>query len=585
MKKFSYILSFCFFMFVFFCLTMNVYAASKYVVLTDAVNVRKGAGTNYGIYTTAGAGTKYYLKSDTLIKDTSGGCSGGWYEINYNGSSGYVCSEYVRLYTESDTDDVEPTTACEIALSEKGFPSSYFIPLCELQEKYPNWNFEPIITGLDFDTVVTQESKCGKSYISTSNSYYIDSTCTSAYSSSSSWKPASYGAVRYYIDPRNFFTERYIFMFEDLSYVSSLDSVYASAVTSVIKNAHFYTYHLGIGNDLGEIIKSAGKNIGVSPTFIASRILQELGTSSSLYNLYSGVYSGYVGYYNFYNYGVSDSCANTSGTTICGLSYAKSQGWYGLEEAIQGGVESINNNYIQVGQYTRYLQKFNVVPKNSNNLYSHQYMTNIEAPKTEASTAYTSYSNANALNSSFTFSIPVYENMPAYTSLPTSDEDNISSGASGSSSSSSSSSSLAPTSIITSAGYKYTSSYITGIEVGTTVSELIGDLESIGGSGIVSITNASGKSVSSSDLIGTGYKVTINGSTNSTYTVVIYGDTSGDGKINALDLLKVQKHILKSETLSGAYLKAADANKDSKNNSLDLLIIQKHILKVDTISQ
>ncbi len=591
MKK-SCVLVLSFLLFVFFCLSLNAYASSKYIILMDTVNIRIGAGTNYDVLKTSGAGTIYYLKGEALIEDASGGCQGGWYEINYNGSSGYVCSEYVNVYDEDvNLDDIEPTTACEIELFEKGFPSSYFVPLCKLKEKHPNWSFEPITTGLDFNTVVAQESKCGKSYIYTSNSYYVDSTCKSAYSSSSPWKPASYGAIQYYIDPRNFFTERYIFMFETLSYVDQLDAVYAPAVTSVIRNAHFYTYHLGIEHDLGEVIKSAGKNIGVSPTFIASRIVQEIGNSDSLYNLYSGVYPGYEGYYNFYNYGVSDSCATTNGTTYCGLSYAKSQGWYGLNAAIEGGVKSINNNYIQAGQYTRYLQKFNVVPKNSNSIYSHQYMTNIQAPMSEGSTAYSSYLSAGAIDSNFTFSIPVYVNMPTYTTLPTSDQDNVGSGAADDNfsdqdvSSSSSSSSLAVQSIITSSGYQYSGNYLLGIELGTTVGELDGNLESVGGSGVVSITNSKGLTASENDVIGTGYQVTIKGSTTSTYTVVIYGDVSGDGKIGALDLLYVQRSILGVESLSGAYLESADSSRDGKVGALDLLVVQRHILNVEIIKQ
>lgn len=585
MKK-NLVLFFTFFIFVFSCLILNTWAASKYVVFMDAVNIRKGAGTGYGVYKTGNIGSKYYLNSDVLIADTSGGCSGGWYEINYNGSSGYVCSEYVKVYDESNLDDKEPSTACEIALHDKGFPSSYFVPLCELQEKYPNWNFEPIKTGLDFNVVVSQESKCGKSYIETNDPNYIDTSCKSDYPSTSIWKPASYGAVRYYVDPRNFFTERYIFMFETLSFENALGDVYASAVTSVIKGTSFYKYHLGIGNDLGQIITNAGKNIGVSPIFIGSRILQEIGASSSLYNLYSGVYPGYEGYYNFYNYGVSDSCAVSSSPTVCGLEYAKSAGWYGLESAIQGGVQTLNNEWIKVGQNTRYLQKFNVSPTDSSKLYNHQYMTNIRAPYGEASTAYNSYRNADALNANFTFSIPVYENMPAYTTLPTNSDDNVDSGATGGGDSSSSvPSSLAPTSIITSAGYKYSGEYITGIQANTTVSSLKGALEGIGGNGTVTITDSNGRAVNSGDLVGTGYKVTINGTTKSTFIVLIYGDVSGDGKISSLDLLKLQKHILKVSTLSGAYLKAADANKDGKILVLDLVVIQKDVLSVEKINQ
>ena len=44
--------------------------------------------------------------------------------------------------------------------------------------------------------------------------------------------------------------------------------------------------------------------------------------------------------------------------------------------------------------------------------------------------------------------------------------------------------------------------------------------------------------------------------------VVVKGDTSGDGEINALDLLQIQKSILGTYTLSGASLKAGDTSGD-----------------------
>lgn len=573
------------FIFVFFCLTFNAFAESKYVVLMDAVNIRKGPSTSYGTYTTSNIGSSYYLKSETLVADEGTGCSGGWYMIDYNGSTAYVCSEYVKVYDDTIiTDDIAPTTACEVDLASKGFPSSYFIPLCKLKDTYPNWDFEPIITGLDFNVVIDQESKCGKSYISTSNTYYIDSTCTSQYPATSSWKPASSGVVTYYLDPRNFFTERYIFMFETLSYSNALTSIYPTAVTSVIKNASFYSYHASLNNDLSSIIDKVGNGLNVSPTFIASRILQEIGSSTSLYNLYSGVYPGYEGYYNFYNYGVTDACANTYGTSYCGLNYAKEQGWYGLEAAIKGGVSSISSSYINVGQNTRYLQKFNVHPTDTSKLYTHQYMTNVQAPYSEASTAYSSYKNASALSTNFTFSIPVYTNMPSSTSLPTSASDNTTNGADSGSSSSSSSTTLSAKSIITSAGYKYTDNYLTGINVGETVASLKSALESIGGNGSVTIKNASGSTITSG-TISSGYQVTIAGATTSTFTVLIYGDASGDGNINAYDLLLVKRHILKAETLKDTYLKSSDIDHDGNVNAYDLLLIQRHILKTEAITQ
>ena len=206
-------------------------------------------------------------------------------------------------------------------------------------------------------------------------------------------------------------------------------------------------------------------------------------------------------------------------------------------------------------------------------------MTNIAAPSSEATSTYSSYKKMGLLESPFIFYIPVYHNMSQ-------DIDNTPSGGSGGGDSNSSvPSNLAPTSIITSAGYKYSGEYITGIQANTTVSSLKGALEGIGGNGTVTITDSNGRAVNSGDLVGTGYKVTINGTTKSTFIVLIYGDVSGDGKISSLDLLKLQKHILKVSTLSGAYLKAADANKDGKILVLDLVVIQKDVLSVEKINQ
>ena len=83
----------------------------------------------------------------------------------------------------------------------------------------------------------------------------------------------------------------------------------------------------------------------------------------------------------------------------------------------------------------------------------------------------------------------------------------------------------------------------------------------------------------SDGLIGTGYKITVkNANTNETLTVIVHGDTSGDGKINALDLAQVQKNILGTYKLSGAYNMAGDTSGDGKINALDLAQVQKNIL-------
>ena len=126
--------------------------------------------------------------------------------------------------------------------------------------------------------------------------------------------------------------------------------------------------------------------------------------------------------------------------------------------------------------------------------------------------------------------------------------------------------------------YKLNNNYLTSIEANTNVTTLIEDIKKIDATLTISIKDANDND-KTTGLIGTGDKITIiKGDVSETYIIVIRGDTSGDGKINALDLLQVQKHILKSTTLTLQRFEAADTNYDGKINALDLLRVQKYIL-------
>ena len=69
------------------------------------------------------------------------------------------------------------------------------------------------------------------------------------------------------------------------------------------------------------------------------------------------------------------------------------------------------------------------------------------------------------------------------------------------------------------------------------------------------------------------------------YRTVIYGDINGDGRINTLDLLIVQKQILNLRSLSTFEYIAADVSRDRVVNTLDLLKVQKDILDIAKIYQ
>lgn len=138
---------------------------------------------------------------------------------------------------------------------------------------------------------------------------------------------------------------------------------------------------------------------------------------------------------------------------------------------------------------------------------------------------------------------------------------------------------------IASAGYKINNTYLNNFTLGSTVQGTITKLQTANKYASINITDSNNKAKTKGSIV-TGDKITIESNDETkTYTIIIYGDTTGDGEITTLDLLIVQKHLLKKTTLTNAYLKAADVNKDGNVTTLDLLLVQKHLLKKSNISQ
>lgn len=105
----------------------------------------------------------------------------------------------------------------------------------------------------------------------------------------------------------------------------------------------------------------------------------------------------------------------------------------------------------------------------------------------------------------------------------------------------------------------------------------------------VEIKNAKGEILDAEDLVGTGARLNIIDDTGEvlvSYNFILYGDVNGDGKINSIDLLVLQRHILELEKLEGVFYKAGNINKNGKKpSSLDCLLIQRHILGITQIIQ
>ena len=111
--------------------------------------------------------------------------------------------------------------------------------------------------------------------------------------------------------------------------------------------------------------------------------------------------------------------------------------------------------------------------------------------------------------------------------------------------------------------------------------KIITDLE-------IEIVDYQNRVLKDTDIVGTGSKIRVkeNGNIIRQYQIVIYGDVNGDGKINSVDLLVLQRHILEIKPLTAIFRKAANINKNGKKpSSVDLLLIQRHILQLQLIEQ
>jgi hypothetical protein len=87
-------------------------------------------------------------------------------------------------------------------------------------------------------------------------------------------------------------------------------------------------------------------------------------------------------------------------------------------------------------------------------------------------------------------------------------------------------------------------------------------------------------------MVATGMRIAIttNGSTVE-YTVVIRGDLNGDGKMSAIDYVKLRNYLDGASALQGAYLKGADTTGDGKASALDYVKLRNHLDNKSAIAQ
>lgn len=213
------------------------YTARTATVRASSLNVRSGPGTTYSAVAKLSQGTAV-----TVIEEQKASDGVLWYQIRFSGSGGAEATGYARHDFIKFPVEYATSADFEAYLNAQGFPESYKPGLRQLHAQYPSWVFTAQHTNLDWNTVIKNESILPRSLVHTNSVSSWKSIADGAYNwdsstwpgfDGSSWVAASEDIVRYYMDPRNFLDETYVFQFLRQSYDSSAHT--AAGLESMVK--------------------------------------------------------------------------------------------------------------------------------------------------------------------------------------------------------------------------------------------------------------------------------------------------------------------------------------------------------------
>ena len=575
-KMISYILSFA----IAASMAVSCLTASAANIMgsctADVLNVRSGAGTGY-----SKTGTVSYGDRLTILSETTDSSGAKWYKISCGNLTGYVSAAYVQLTSSGSQGSSDADF--ESYMTKQGFPESYKPYLRTLHEQHPKWIFTAQKLGVDWNTALKEECVVGRNLVHSSALASWKSMEKGAYDFNGgywygldgSWVAASKEIIMYYMDPRNFLNDTYIFMFENQSYNPSYQT--ESGVKTILADTFMsgsytcpdtkkkYTY--------SQTFMDAAKKSGVSPYHLASRCRNEQGVNGAPQSL--GTVKGYENYFNFFD--IQAYATSTMTAAEMGCKYAKTTNptyllpWTNQYKSIVGGSIFLGTGYITKGQDTLYLQKFDMVD-GGNGLYYHQYMTCVFGQANEAISLKNAYSQ-DILNSAMEFKIPVYNNMPdKLCPKPTSSGDN---------NNYLKSLSVSGTSISPKFD-KFTASYTA--KVNAEVSSVtinanpLGKSAKVSGKGKVSLkTGENTVKVTCTAASGVKRTYTIKITRKAASQTLQQGDVNGDKYLTVVDALLMLRYNAGKTQLDPAQLKRADMNGDGKVDVIDALTLLKKI--------
>ena len=216
-------------------LSLAYAATGSATVNATTLNVRSTPGTTGSVVKKLAYGAAV-----TVVSETAGSDGKTWYKIQFSSGSGtqegYVRSDYIKFPVSYSYD-----STFENYLNSQGFPESYKVSLRTLHTEHPTWVFQAQKTGLNWSDVMAAEGAVGTNLVSKSSISSWKSTEYGAYDwntgiwtgfDGSSWVAASKDIVAYYMDPRNFLNDTYVFQFLHHAYDSNAQT--REGLTSLI---------------------------------------------------------------------------------------------------------------------------------------------------------------------------------------------------------------------------------------------------------------------------------------------------------------------------------------------------------------
>lgn len=598
MKKINQFISFMMSLFVIFCsifMILPIAYADSNVTLTvtgDEVNFRTGAGVENSAITLLYSGYTLSLLDST--KHSGSGCSSGWYYASYNGSNGYVCSSYVTTSSASSSASYgRPWTSPKKAiLGGAEFIASGYISEGQNTIYLKKFNVNPS------NTPYTHQYQAN-----------ISAPCSEALSSYYSYRD------------------------------NNLLSLPLHFVIPIYNNMPDYTVYPVTGN----------REVGGTSTVTDQAFEDQLNSQGfpesykvwlrALHNTYSNwtfeaMNTGLDFTSSVNSEQLVGAVTNTKPALLNAVNYYGEAGWatpnyaamaYFLDPRNFLDVTSVlmfedlgnNANYTENTVQSVLSGTFMAGCDNIDHVtYSSMFM---EAGKTyDVSPIYLAslskqevgtVSGAATNGEQFTYNgntyigfynfyniganSGVYQGLAYAAAGATKNSEGIYVGSSTNSGSDSGNSGgtttptepTTPTATpvathLSNMGLNKKGSYITNLSLNTTV----GTLRSRTNSSEVTIKNASGNVLGDTEIVSTGDIITF--STGESDTIVIYGDITGDGKIDGADLLMMRQYLLGQVNVSSAQLEAAHVYTTFGSvNGADLLKLRQHLLGISYINQ